>query len=172
MKTLILMCCLLFLSSPLHAESAPAHPLNPERWLPRLVGRSNEEIRIGGHFAVDGACRLKALFSYNLLKPASHGDLSFRLERSTIKDVEGPQNCLGKFITSRVVYYKPHDNYVGVDLFRYDVLHLKKSVLNVDASLTILSAKSASSGAREVSAEPSANIQPPGPILECVQPVS
>ncbi len=171
MKALILAIGFLSFSPPSDADPALRSLSQPDEWHPNITGQSNEEIRIGGHFALDQQCRVRALYTYHLINPPLHGKVCFKMERSTIKEGidRGKTKCVGDFVESRVVYYKSNRNYVGMDHFSYVASDSNQPQVNVDVNLIINSTAPISKLSHKQPSRFSVQIASPELVSECTR---
>jgi hypothetical protein len=140
--------------------------------LREIVGRSEGDIRIGSHLSVDAECQPVQIFDYLIVIPPQHGTICYRIEALTIRFNSAPdrEKCIGGSAISKVQYYRPNGNYVGIDKFEYQAVFMSRISGIVDVNLTIIPANDPQAEGSESAAM--AKFQSTGPVSKCAEPVS
>ena len=144
----------------------------PEKILREIVGRSEGDIRIGSHLSLDAECRPHQIFDYLIVIPPQHGTICYRIEALAIRFNSDPdrEKCIGRSVISKVLYYRPNDNYVGIDKVEYQAGFVPLIASIVDVNLTIIPAIHPQAGGSDSAAI--AKSQSTGPVSKCAEPVS
>lgn len=144
----------------------------PEKILREIIGRSEEDTRIGSHFSLDAECRIDQIFDYLGVIPPQHGTICYRIETNPVRfnNVPGREKCIGNQVISKVLYYRPSDNYVGIDNFEYQAVFMNVISSIVDTKLTIIpTAHPQAEGPDSVAIT---KLQSRGLVSKCAAPVS
>jgi hypothetical protein len=148
----------------------------PRRLTIQTVAPSQEDIKILGRTHFNEKCHRDAATNYDLTTPPLHGKVCFREETLAIKFSLQPAktSCLGSYVPSSVVYYRPATTYIGTDAFQYAVVDARHNPLSIaDVTITVTRPLAPSSDPlSEERADAAAEKQQlPGPMQRCPNPI-
>ena len=135
---------------------------HPRQLTIHTVAPLQEDIKVLGRANTNERCEVSAETNYQVIEPPRHGTICFRNEKLVLKTSLGPGKCIGKEVTSRVIYYRPDGGYIGQDSYRYSTNVASRIIAINTADITITEA--ASPRPKE---DPSQTSQAPGPMPQC-----
>jgi hypothetical protein len=166
-------CCLVLMAGSAAAETmsfqvGDTHIVrtagHPGKLEATTTAPSAEYVKILGQSKSDKDCETRSLPGFKILEPAQHGLLCYRDEDVAVAHagVAADQHCVGKKRTSRVVYFRPKDHFVGTDSFRYEYSYKERvPEANVHAVVTL------TAGASTAGTAPANEAQKAGRMPAC-----